>query len=916
MKLNINNFKGLRQDIDYPELPKNYCHALINIDVDDPVGKMRVRDGYAHKYNSALTGYPFSGIISAYEYRFDKSSETILFVNDNGTLKTMTDGGAPVTPTLPTSAALATNFRNQYFGYKDHVIITTGNGATNYVLWYGYVDREIDDDTALFGNVKEKTGYILTKSQLICPNGMFSNVYNVIYVDGYYYFSFENSKWIEKRDTDFHFIERRIASTEDATVQARDNVEVALATDGTYIYVAYQQTGGNDEISIEKINPNGWTQEGEYIPTTAVVDRDPVGICSDGTHVYVLCQGDDGDPDYIIYKLLCADMSHVADDDTDLDDDGLDICCDDTASTGYFYILRTGEVNRRLKSDLTEDESYTSFADLQHCEYDNTSDELLVSSITSDGKVYIFDAPDTDLTSNSTKTEIDEPTAFVHAGGTTWRCISSKYGTLEEIDDDNTLYPGLIGINLLSQAAGSQVIGTYFYKLSIVDIDGQEYTLSDSIQAIHTADDRKSTLRIIAHTDYLNDLYRVQYINIYRAYSTTDDAEIPDTDYKFLKQVDINSTQWEDDETDQELFYYDHIDDVLESAISSTTFLESSGIGDAVKPRYVNFKFMAWVNNQLHAANFIHDGDNHRNRIIMSPADQPDNIALYDYYDFEVGDGDVIKGIVDSYGRSIVFKNRKFGVYLDGSHQRSFTPGLSSDVAFAKNDEDIYFISDKGLHFFDGNNCINIKGPVITLFDAATSYANACVFHFEEKNRIIFSLRNDRAFVFNYVHKTWTYYNSYFAFRGHFKNYANEYIGYSGTSFYILLNSSYTNDIMTVTGTGGQSITIDYESPLLRLTNGEGMFAIPISHSHRIYKGTDVVTFTLYRYEYDASGKTSIATQVITASGSTVAGVVTYFFDREIGESFSIQIGGVILSGAFKYHGLTIDFISGGRWYE
>ena len=71
--ININKFKGLRQDIDYPELPKDYCHALTNIDVDDPVGKMRVRDGYSFKYDEEnLAGFPYTGMISAYEYRFDK----------------------------------------------------------------------------------------------------------------------------------------------------------------------------------------------------------------------------------------------------------------------------------------------------------------------------------------------------------------------------------------------------------------------------------------------------------------------------------------------------------------------------------------------------------------------------------------------------------------------------------------------------------------------------------------------------------------------------------------------------------------------------------------------------------------------------------------------------------------------------
>jgi len=913
LKLNINNFKGLRQDIDYPELPKSYCHVLTNIDIDDPLGKMRVRDGSQKKYDNT-----FTDLISAYEYRFDKSGETKLIFNDDGTLKNYTDGASLASLSLPTGATLEEDFRNQYFGYKDHVLITTGNGSTNYVLWYGYVDRVNDENTGLFGNVKENTGYVFVKSQLVCPNGVFSDVYNTCKIGDFYYFSFENSKYIEKRDLDFHLIERRVVHSNDATYVAKDNNRVALCTDGTYLYVAYQDDDSVKDMAVEKINPDGWKQEAEYTPSSAVVNREPYGICTDGTHVYVLCRGDDGDPDYIIYQLLCTDMSHVADDDTDLDDDGLDICCDDTASTGYFYILRSGsgaggndEICKRKKSDLTEDSSDDTYENLEHCMYNTVNNHIRITSLTSGGRIYGYTEA---LATLAAYTTVDNPKAFVLQGGTTWMAISSKYGTLEDFTDTDTDYPGLAGINLVSQEAGSQVIGTYFYKFSIVDLDGQEYTLSDPIVAMHTVDDRKSNLRIIVHTDYLNDLYRVQYINIYRAYSSTVDAELPSTDYKFLEQININSIKWGDDETEQELFYYDYTDDVLESEISSTTFLESSGIGDAVKPRYANYKFMAWIENQLHAANFNYDGENHRNRIIMSPPDQPDNIALYDYYDFDVGDGDVIKGIGEIYGRSIVFKNRKFGIFYRGSYQGTFIPGLCSDAAFVKRGDDIYFMSDQGLHFFDGKECVNIKNAVTTIFNAATSYDNASVFYVDKLERIIFSIRNDRALVYNARYKIWMHYSLAMAFRGFFKNYANEYIAWNQTGFYEVFNGD-AKDTKAFDGTAGTPITITYESPLLRFTNGEGDFAILVSHRHRLYHGGDSVTFTLYRYEADASGKTSFATKLLAIPGGTEAAVKTYFFDKILGESFSFKIDGGIASG-FEYHGMTIDYLSGGNWYE
>ncbi len=81
-------------------------------------------------------------------------------------------------------------------------------------------------------------------------------------------------------------------------------------------------------------------------------------------------------------------------------------------------------------------------------------------------------------------------------------------------------------------------------------------------------------------------------------------------------------------------------------------------------------------------------------------------------------------------------------------------------------------------------------------------------------------------------------------------------------------------------------------------------------------KGSDTVTFTLYRYEYDTSGKTSVETEAIADTVGSYAAVKTYFFDKIIGESFSIQLGGSILSGEFKYNGLTIEFEPGGIWYD
>lgn len=911
--ITIDKFKGLRQDIDYPELPPDYCHVLQNLNPDDPMGRLTVREGNGDKYNAdSLANYPFTSLISAYEYRFEVSSETVLIVNDNGTLKTMTDGGNPSSLTLPTGAALGSGFKNQYLGYRDHVLITTGNGATNYLLWFGYVDREIDDDKGLFGNVEENTGYILTKAQLICPHGLFSNVYNTAYLDGYYYFTFINSKYIEKRDSNFKLVERFRIDPDDATNEPQAEATPVIDTDGTYIYVAYMHSAS--DFTVLKINPTGWNTEAEFIDNGS--NRELAGICVDSTHVYVATSdASNGE----ILKLTISDFSTNS---TQSVNDIIEICCDTTAGTGYLFLLMddTGtagadEIVKRNKSDLSAaGDANDGLQDFQHCIYD--SGTIYVSSQTSNGYIYEFD--ENDLAGGPDSTNVNrviEPESFVNVGGSNWRVISSKYGTVEAIDAGDTYFPGLIGINHVNSVFGDLDAGTYFYKICIEDLDGQQYTLSDPIVVVHTADNRKANLCIIAHTDYLNDLYRVKYINIYRAYNSVQDIDVPSTDYKFLKRIDINSSEWVSDKTTNEVYYYEYDDNTTEDTISSVTFLESSGIGDTVKPRYVNGKYLTWIDNKLHLGNFSHDGDTYINRIARSADDQPDAIAFYDYYDFDVGDGEGINGISQLYSRSIVFKERKLGVFYDGRWEKNFTPGLSSVNGFYKQNDVLYYVSNKGIHQFDGAKVKNIHYPVITLFEAASSLSDVSVFSIESKDRIIFSIRNDRAFVFNIKYGTWTYYTGHYAFRGFFKNYENEYIGWNQTRFKIIFDDTYTNDSEDYGGGNGTGIVIDYESPLL-FGNIKGEAIIPISHRHRILKGTDTITFTLYEHRNTSDGKYSVYTKALDASGSSSwAANQRHFFGPKIGESFSLRLNGTVVGGDFEYHGITLEYDNAGDWY-
>jgi len=339
----------------------------------------------------------------------------------------------------------------------------------------------------------------------------------------------------------------------------------------------------------------------------------------------------------------------------------------------------------------------------------------------------------------------------------------------------------------------------------------------------------------------------------------------------------------------------------------------------------VNFKFFTWIDNQLHAANLGYEGDAvegvvaYPNRIIRSPVDQPDNIAFYDYYDFDIGDGDSINGIETLFGRSVIFKTRKYGVFYNGSWENTHVPGLASINGFYKKDTVIYFISDVGLHVFDGRQSINMKNAVKVYFDAASSYANATVFFFDNKDRIIWSLRGDRSFVWNAIYKRWMYYTASFAFRGYFKNFANEYIAWDGTQFYELFDGS-TKDAEDVGGGNGTAIACSYESPLVRFNQYEGELVTLIGARHRLRKNSgDSLALNTYEFQNDASGKTLVATHSLTYQGNvSYAAVVNMFFNALLGESYSFQLQTATPSipasddAVFEYHGMTIEYVGGG----
>jgi hypothetical protein len=914
-KVSINKFKGLRQDVNYPELPLQYCHVCTNLNVDDDVGALKIRGGSVKKYDPALSGYPFTGLVSAFEYRYEVSSETVLIVNDAGTLKTMTDGGAPASLTLPTgpgsTATLASGFQNYYMGYKDHVLITTGNGTTNYILWYGYVNRVNAENTGIFNNVLEDTGYHLLKSQMVSVNGTFSNVNDAVLIGSFYFISFTKSRFIEKRDsTTLQLIERLdVGASGDANA-------VSLATDGTYLYVAYTYSSGSG-VFAKKFNPSGFVLEATFQEVNANITA--AGIAADGTSVFVGCNTTTGG----VQSLFRLNSSMVQQDEIAMTNI-LDVCCDtdEVVATGSIFVLKNSVLGEYQKIDFSVVTSNATKTNQLRCAYFLASTNVFTTSTTGTGSIYIYNAANVSG-AVTTYTTIENPRALI-LQNSLMRAISIDNGTVESTaasGDGSTIFPEFIGLTVNTTGSGSLNAGTYFYKIAVEDMDGQIYTLSDPVIQVLATSSENITIRLTCHDDSVNYYYRIKNINIFRAYSETQDTDVPTTDYKFLKAIDINSSGWTDDTTDHEIYYYDHLDIIDEDTISTTTYLEMSGIDDTVRPRYVNGKYFTWINDQLHMANFSHDGETYRNRIIRSADNAPDGLAFYDYYDFDVGVGEAINGITEINGRAIIFKERKMGMFYDGRWEQTFKPGAHNSHAFYKVNDVIYYVSTKGIHAFDGSRLINIHYPIIDDFNSVSKDTYPPnVFYVDGKDRLYFIMRGGGAGIYSTRTKTWSFYDSSMAFRGCFKNYEEEYIGWTGTTFYKFEDGTSVNDFEDFGGGNGTAIAFAYESPLLRFDVSDGQLVVPISHRHRIKKdvaagATDRVTFIFREYQDDASGRTNVYSKELDSPIGSYAATKNYFFDPIMGESFSTRLEATAIDGGnFEYHGITIDYMPGGYW--
>ena len=872
----LKGFKGVDEYNDEPSA--EFAVEIKNLDPDQVLGRLSLRKGFSKKYT---TGFPLTNIHSAFEFTIETTGDVILLFYDidavTPAFKYLTNGATLTALTLPTGSTVATDFTHNYFGYKDAIRVTTGTGATNHVLWFGYTKKLVSENNGLFANALNDAGtYRFMRQQLIPVNGVLNttDIHSIVYLGGYYWVAYRDSKFLHKLNTSYQLIERlEVASG----LADKSQTTICADTVNTKLYVSVA-----GEVYL--INPAGFIVESN---TTGVTITGTInGVTTDGTTVWISTSTN-------LYRMS-LDLSSIA---ATLAVGGGFI----TTGSGVLFRVETPDVVDRGKTGAMGINTTTSGGaetvsvanDDAWLYYETATDELYILGQGGSGdEIYHMDAEDISAAKNSTASNTSLPMVVWLDGNSAIR-VSGEYGLVEEETSANTELPALFSLvkidDSVAPISGSLAVGTYFYRYSIIDVEGQEYVLSDPLICRHAS---ISAIRFYITADQ-NDLvhyYRMSGINIYRAYSSDTDAKIPVTKYKFVNTISINDPEWTAQSTD-EIYLYLYTDTVSEGSISDVTYNENTGISENTLPRFVNGKYLTWFNGRLEMANIYTDGDLYKSRVVRSPVDAPDNLAFFDVYKYQEDEGVPIKGITNTYGRTVVFKSNRVGIFYETTKEQEFFPGTSSDKGYHKQNNDIFYSHESGIFVLSGNTHTRINDPVVTSYAAVSDYTDGSIFYFDDKDRLIVSFEDENSFVFNLKRGLSTVYDNH-SFKGYLKNSSNEYIGWKDTYFYKLFDTAADD---------GTAISITYESPRIYLQEGSDAEFTEIQRRLAIVDAGTNPTIKIYKYtstDVDADaltpGRELVKTITLSDLNHTYPVNFSEFFTGVWGESFSIVISGQV----------------------
>ena len=744
-----------------------------NIDTDVILGSATVRPGYS-KYITLTTHYYWERFI---EFRDEESGKDVLviyyksstinlrriyyYTKDIGTdASNYTLGGTLYYTEIVGETRTANVELDEVYFYLagNRLLIGTGNGENNKALWFGYLD-----DTNIFAADGSSAGYYLLKQQFIQKETLFNAVTSVQYDSSESKYYFFTNRGFEIRDTDYYLekVYNDVVSYASTWFGFASANYGGIILQGDYIFACGQIPGTHQTSSpkckIVRYDISDDYKMDDYVNGTTTEEFHC--IAADSNYVYVtIYNGTNG-----IVRRYDHDFDNPHDIWTNAEKNLLGIVSDGT----YIYFVNTTD-NQILKVRISDDNVMVAYS---------PPDVTYIKGITYlSGYVYFTSSDglysaDIGLGFDPTlrKDYFNPIHSFVHYTNSSFY-ISNYQSSLITII--NTSYiitrtiPEMIGISspLHDTSNSNPVLRTYFYGVSVVDVDGQESCLcSGSAHSHLTNDDYESYFVVILYyfERDITRFRRIRSVKIYRAYSSDPQAAEPETNYNFLKEIDINESEWNN--TEPYIYLVGGYDNVPEDEISTATFEEESGLPEKFKPEYVNWKYAIENKGLYYYANMYIKDKLYQQMIIQSQPNSPDINYWLDtnYVQFHAEDGDEIMGMNKVWNRLIIFKTHKCAIFNGIIKEQDYDLGLRSSDGHISINNNIYLIGqDGGLYILNLSGYNKISIPVEQITTARYDNSNLLsMAHLQSKNKIWFHFYTGYVLTYNYIYGIWNYYD-------------------------------------------------------------------------------------------------------------------------------------------------------------
>jgi hypothetical protein len=420
---------------------------------------------------------------------------------------------------------------------------------------------------------------------------------------------------------------------------------------------------------------------------------------------------------------------------------------------------------------------------------------------------------------------------------------------------------------------------TFFYGVSIEDLWGQEHHLMSgmAVGGKETGTSIKVTLwvnilseayeeqaasvaaGITALNSQWNDFRRIKKFKIWRAYNSDLYADEPNTNYKFLREIDFDDEHWTVNSAN-ELYSFVFYDTTDEAEISTVAFGSTTGLPELFKPYHVNWKYGTEFLDSYYYGN-IRTKELFISKIVRSPMNSPDILYETDlnFANFGYNDGDEIKGFGKISTRIVVFKTERSALFYGLEEERTYPVGLASSDSIVNFNDRVYFIEKGGGIFYItayGHNHISL--PIASFIEdtAVITQAHrelASGVHWKNKEKIGWLYpdgANNPCWLYNYKEGTWDQYRIGYNPDG--GTAINQQLWKNGLDGKILSCATGENTIFkhdTGYTDGGQSLNIYFKTAVKGF--GEDVLNAIVHRFVMTYKNTTDAAMQLVTYYHD-----------------------------------------------------------------